>query len=203
MVYEIIVRKQVLLFLLILFHSIYAFGQGNKQEKEIRIPRQQMPQKALELLQPFLDQAGRVRYYHETDGVQQSYECKFRHQGRIYSVEFTEDGRLEDVEVVVNLNELPDKAKNNITEYLEKEYARFIIRKIQKQFTSDDEENPAAEIIEKAMKNKDGNLTIRYELEVDGKQDLSLISHEVLFDHEGLFIQKRKIIRRQVDNILY
>jgi hypothetical protein len=162
-----------------------------------------MPQKALELLQPFLDNSGRVRFYHETDGVHHSYECKFRYEGSIYSVEFTKEGRLEDVEVVVNLNELPDKAKDNITEYLEKEYTRFIIRKIQKQFTSDDADIPAAEVIEKGTKNKDENLTIRYELEIDGKQGLTLISHEILFDHEGLFIQQRKIIRRQVDNILY
>lgn len=197
------IRIQILLFLLVLIHSLAAFGQNNKQEKEIRIDRELMPGNTIETLQPFLEKASRIRYYHETDGVHHSYECKFRFEGNFYSIEFNEDGQLEDVEVVVNLRELPENTAESIEEYLKKEYIRYIIRKIQKQFTSGNGESDDATVIKKALENDEENMTIRYEIEVDAEMGRNLTSQEILFDQEGSFIQERNIIRRQVDNILY
>ncbi|MBS0001183.1 MAG: hypothetical protein KFF73_19520 [Cyclobacteriaceae bacterium] len=193
----------ILLFLMVLFSSFISRAQTYKQEKEERIRMEDMPRKALEELQPFIEKAGKVRFYHETDGTRHSYECKFQSKGQIYSIEFSEDGKLEDVEVVVGIRELPDKTATAITDYLGENFNRYIIRKIQKQFTSENGKTGAKEIIEKALEGMDGDLKIKYELEVDGKQDRILVSQEILFDHEGSFLQKRKIIRRQVDNMLY
>lgn len=196
------IRKQIILLILVIF-SLNAYGQKIKQEKEIRINGELMPQNAIGTLQPFLDEAARIRFYHETDGTRHSYECKFRHDRKYYSIEFNEDGHLEDVEVGITLKELPEKTAENITEYLKQKFTRNIIRKIQKQFTTGKSEQDDAEVIKKALDNDEENMTIRYEIEVDGKQDKNLTSQEILFDHIGLFIQERNIIRRQVDNILY
>lgn len=197
------IRIRILLFLLVLIYSLAAFGQNNKQEKEIRIDRELMPENAISTLLPFLEKANRIRYYHETDGVHHSYECKFRHEGKFYSVEFTEDGRLEDVEVVIDLKELPENTSGSIVDFLKEEFSRYIIRKIQKQYTSGSGKQDDAEIIKKALENDEEKMTVRYEIEVDGKQGNNLISQELLFDQNGSFIQYRNIIRRQVDNILY
>jgi len=191
------------LFSAILSSSVDSRAQEFKLEKEERISSVEMPERALEMLEPLLEETTNIKYYVEKDGERISYECKFKFNNSKFSVEFNESGRLEDVEFVVTPEDLPIKTRNALMGFLEDQYDRFKIKKFQKQYSSDNMGMPSVEIIARALNDDEDGMIIRYELEVDGKQDRKLVNHELLFDQEGLFIRKRTIIRRQVDNILY
>jgi hypothetical protein len=200
-------RKSVILFIpafvVLVIYSLSSTAQEYKREKEERIRRRDMPEKAIEVLSPFLKQARKIRFYFETDGERKSYECKLKFRGIKYSIEFNESGDLEDVEFLVSGTDLPDITRDAIYEYLETEYDRYVISEFQKQYSSDKAGIKDERIIANALADNEVGMIIRYELEVDGNQDQKLISHELLFDHNGLFMRKRTIIRRQIDNILY
>jgi hypothetical protein len=187
----------------LVIYSLSSQAQEYKREKEERIRKGEMPEKAIQVLSPFLKQAKRTRFYFETDGERKSYECKLKFRGTKYSIEFNESGDLEDVEFVVSGTDLPDITRKAIYKYLETEYDRYVISEFQKQYSSDKPDIKDERIIASALADNEIGMIIRYELEVDGNQDQKLISHELLFDNNGLFMRKRTIIRRQIDNILY
>ncbi len=193
----------VLLSVLFRIAASESFAQELKREKEEKIKRDQMPDKAMNILQGILKNARRERYFMETDGESRSFECKLRINRRRMSVEFTEKGSLEDVEVVITLQELPEDIRRNIRQYLEEHYNRYMVRRMQKQYSTRDPDIDPASVINAALSGVDQGLTIRYEFEVDGERDRQLVSHELTFDQRGMYIGKRIIIRRQIDNILY
>ena len=83
------------------------FGQ-NKYERESRIDKSDFPKSAYLLIEDYLKDAKRVRFYQETDSTKKSFEAKFK-KGRLhYSVEFDAQGTLEDVEFKIKDNQFPD-----------------------------------------------------------------------------------------------
>ena len=91
-------RYRIYLILIGVFIGINVASSQDKQEREHRIRKSQFPEKALEFIQQQLLDAKRIKYYKEIDGAKRSYEVKFKKDRLKYSVEFDEDGNLEDVE---------------------------------------------------------------------------------------------------------
>ncbi len=180
-----------------------SFAQGVKQEKETSIARSAMPQQAILLLKELLADARKVNYYYETDGNQVSYECKLQWYGNTYSIEFFEDGSLMDIEKLINIGALPEKVRNTIQSYLAEHFQKTKIRRLQLQFTAEDAEESDQEMIKQFMEHDADDLTIRYEMEVNTKNDRKINAYEMLFDRDGHYMQQRKIVRRNLDNILY
>ncbi len=198
------IDKRIILTLLqALIVMMNGFSQAIKDEVEESIAEQEMPEAALALLSPLLNEASAIRFYRETDNQQRSYECKMIWRGNDYSIEFHEDGSLMDIEQLVSFRSLSPVLREKINKHLSQEYRRFKIRKVQKQYSAEETNEADKEAIEEFMEKDQDDLRIRYEIEVDIKSREAVGSFEMLWDDEGNFLEKRKIIRRSLDNLLY
>lgn len=185
---------------LCLLLSVQLGTAQNKYEREYRIKKSQFPEKALELISTKLEDARRVRFYKETDSTKVSYEAKFKKDRLHYSVEFDEDGVLEDVEILIKSIDIPDDSYSLMTKYLEKKFNRYRIRRMQQQYPV------GADPIETTLRNAFQNLmlpTIKYELIVSGKGDSGYEQFEILFNANGDFEKIRKSLPPNYDHVLY
>jgi hypothetical protein len=177
-------------------------AQEVKNEVEDSIKREEMPKNALEVLDVFWAELNDIRYYFQTDGEKETYEAKLEWRGNSYSIEFDETGRIMDVEQLIDMEMISSGAVNGINEYLQKEFRRLNIIRLQRQYISDDEEETEGEdFIEDILEGDEDDFEIRYELEVEGRSGRQIGAFELLFDNSGYLIQRRKIERRSVDNI--
>ena len=190
--------RAYVIYLFLLFPGLSSVAQ-NKLEREERIKSSQLPKEIAEIIKPFLSEARNIRYYYETDGTHKSYEVKFLLKADRYSVEFSDQLELEDVEVIIQMQSIQTEVYENIINYFQ-QHDKFKIRKVQKQFSSDTA--AANSVIEGAIANTN-QLTVRYEIIADLKQGKSWEQQEVLFDSEGAFVSSRKVIKRAEDFILY
>lgn len=184
--------------LLVIFSMlpIFAFAQDKKIEKEERIDLTGMPEKAQTYLKDFIPgDIRRLRYYFETDGTSESYEAKFKHNRRRYSVEFDKAGILQDIEVETEKEELAETVLTNIEDYISSRHERFRIEKIQAQFLSQGND------MKRSLKT--GSLPDYFELIVATKNQGDLKKFEMLFDENGNFKEERKIIRNSYDYLIF
>ena len=125
-----------------------ALGQkALKREVEERIKLEEMPDKAVELLAVWLEESKRSRFYHETDGRQQSYEAKLTHKKRRFSIEFDTNGNLQDVEEWMHFEKLPHNTQDSIALVLEEAYDKYKIRRVQRQFVPQENDEVLLELI--------------------------------------------------------
>ena len=177
-------------------------AQAVKNEVEDSIKREEMPKNALETLDEFWQGLNDIRYYFQTDGDSQSYEAKLEWQGNSYSIEFDDSGKVLDVEQLIEWDQVSSSASEGIGEYLQKEFRRVNITRLQRQYIADDEDDSDDEdFIDDILEGDEEDFEIRYELEVEGRSGRQIGAFELLFDHSGDLIQRRKIERRSVDNI--
>ena len=159
-----------------------------------------MPSGTLELLRQSMPDLKKVRYYEETDGDNLSYEAKFQFQKRFFSVEFSKEGLLEDVEVKISYKNLPSPLRNQIEHYLKQESEIFKVIKAQKQYKHTGADPQTTLVI--ALQEGESE-AIFFELEVDMNKGKGWSSYEILFDRNGRFVSKRRIVTRSLDNLLY
>ncbi|MBO0321307.1 hypothetical protein J0X14_03285 [Muricauda sp. CAU 1633] len=154
----------------------------NKYEKESRIKKDAFPEKAYTLISEYLENAKRVRFYQETDSTKKSFEAKFK-KGRLhYSVEFNETGDLEDVEFIITENDIPEDTWNTIKAYLDSQYPKLRIKKIQQQhpLTGQDPKRTLHEAFQNLMLPH-----INYKLVFSAKKEGKRKSYEALFNAQG------------------
>lgn len=169
---------------------------------ERSINKSEMPALALETLDEFWPNKDNIRYFYETDGDSETFEAKLSWMGKQYSIEFTEDGNVIDVEQLVDMSEISTDTAEAIRKYLQQEFKRVRITRLQRQFIADDEdETDDIDFIDDILEEDDEDYEIRYEMEVEGKSDSVIGGFELLFDESGNIIQRRRIIRRSLDNI--
>lgn len=172
----------------------------NKYEQESRIKKESFPENAFALIEDYLENATRIRFYQETDSLKKSFEAKFK-KGRLhYSVEFNADGELEDVEFTINENDIPEDTWHTIKNYLDLKYPKLRVKKIQQQHPLVDN-NP-----EKTVHKAFQNLIlphINYEIIFSSKQEQKFQSFEALFDAEGNLVNIRKSFPPSYDHVLY
>ena len=173
----------------------------NKYERESRIDEEEFPKASYLLIQDYLDDAKRIRFYKETDSIKKSYEAKFK-KGRLhYSVEFDESGKLEDVEFIIKEQDVPNDTWGTILFYLDENHAKYRIKKIQQQDPLLDGQSE-----KKLLHNAFQNLIlpeVNYELIFSAKKDKEFQEYEALFDAEGQLIQIRKSFPPSYDHVLY
>ncbi|WP_411029023.1 hypothetical protein [Spongiimicrobium sp. 3-5] len=192
--------KYSLFLILFLFISFGVFAQ-NKYEREHRILKKQFPKNALAFVEAKLEGAKRVRFYRELDSAKTSFEVKFKKDRLHYSVEFDENGNLEDVEITISEIDLPNESWANIKAYLNKNFKKTKVRKIQQQYTTSGHQTS-----EETLRNAFQNLLIpslNYEIIVAGKKRKNFELFEVLFDASGNFIKIRKSLPANYDHVLY
>lgn len=184
---------------LIVFLTQIALGQ-NKYEKESRIAQEQFPSSSYALIQDYLANAKRVRFYFETNGTNKSYEAKFKKGKLHYSVEFDQNGSLEDVEFIIEEIDIPEDTWAVIANYLQNNYPKYRIKKIQQQHPLY-QQNP-----QKTIHDALQNLIlpyINYEVVFAARENKSYQSYEALFNAEGQLVKIRKSYPHSYDHVLY
>lgn len=177
----------------LLLLSSSAFGQ--KVERESRIKSPEVPEKALEYIeQTSLD---KVKWYRETGLESISFEAKFKHERRWYSVEFSEEGVLEDIEIEIDLHQVPEPTRESIDKYLEAEFKRHRIKKVQIQY----KQTPLQTLIKDEVPKTDSPHA--FELVVKGKKSRLMKLWEVAFSSKGKFISIDQILNRNSTHLEY
>ena len=187
------------LYILALFLVILNLeAQETKRESESKIAQSEVPSECRDWLSKAFPQIHKVKWYKEVTSGKQSYEAKFKSEGARYSIEFSENGLIEDVEKKVSLNDLRTDLRLKLNQGFS-QFEKFKLIKLQEQWTA-----ATPETLLRAIKNKDQSLaTIRFEVEfkaiVEGKYSL----WEGLFSAEGQLLSKRPIVLRPTDNLDY
>ncbi|MCA1762161.1 MAG: hypothetical protein ABR574_04450 [Cryomorphaceae bacterium] len=164
----------------------------------MRVKKEAVPENAVRWIDESLESLPNIHWYLEKTSGVQSYEAKFTKSDRRYSVEFSEDGSIEDIEYIARWKDLPKEVMNKLDSYFQNEYDRVKIHKIQVQYTGADS------TLSRALRKDDIlSLTRRYEIEYYGKKNREKVFWEGLFDERGGLIEKREIIQRPVDNLNY
>lgn len=194
-------RYRLYVILFGLFIGTQTISSQDKQEREHRIRKSQFPEKALNFVSEQLKEARQIKFYKEIDDAKRSYEVKFKKDRLKYSVEFDENGDLEDVEIKIKKIDIPEDSWNAMNTYFTQKFKKFRIRKIQQQYPVSTEENTQT-----TLKNAFQNLiipSINYEYIVAGKEKKKYQLYEVLFNSEGAFISIRKSLPANYDHVLY
>ena len=171
-----------------------------KQEQEIRIDREMFPSRSLELLESHLEGVRKLRFYQEIENSEKSYEAKFKKGKLHYSVEFHEDGDLEDVEFIIKKRDIPNDSWEAIESHLDLNYPRNRIIKIQQHHPVVDGDP------QKTLHQAFQNLIlphIRYEVIFSAKMDGTFQIYEVTFNAKGVLIQIRRSLPPKYNHVLY
>ncbi|MDC6351104.1 hypothetical protein PP178_06025 [Zeaxanthinibacter sp. PT1] len=193
-------KFRILCLLLLLLFS-YSGNSQYKRESERRIKPSLFPENALELIAPQLTDVKRLRYYREQDSTKVSYELKFKKGRMFYSVEFSEDGQLEDIEILVKEVDIPGDSWETMQRYFKDNFTKFRIKKIQQQYPLLPGSTP-----QKTIRNAFQNLLIpelNYEMVISAKQERTYNEYEILFDASGNFISIRTSIPASYAHIIY
>jgi len=185
---------------------------GEKYEKEKKVKKERLPSNALDLVNPFLEHTKRTRYYKEFGKKTYFYEVKTIFKKERISIKFDKNGELIDIEIINKFNDLPDEIRKRIEEYLDLNFKKHHVKKIQIQYTingkgykdiflikTTDQEHAIA-----SLQLGKEDLIIKYEIEaevIDLNKDREFL--EFLFDAEGEIEKIKTIIQRADDNILY
>jgi hypothetical protein len=172
-----------------------------KYEREFRIKESQFPVVALENAQPYLDGVKRLRFYKEIDSSRQSFEIKFKKDRLHYSVEYSSSGVLEDIEVTIRQNDIPNESWDAIIRHLSNFADTYKVRKIQQQYPRDAFATDSA-----TFRNAFQNLLLpemRYELMIQARKGKTYKEFEILYDSGGGFLQMRESLPPNYDHVLY
>ncbi|PLX19636.1 MAG: hypothetical protein C0599_10750 [Salinivirgaceae bacterium] len=190
-----------LIIFLIVFSDNSIAQVSVKNEIEKQIDAELFPQNALAVIQSQLSNAKRIKYYIEVNNADTSYEVKFKKNKSLYSVEFSREGLFEDVEMLIAHKEFSNEIKSNIHKYLNDNFIKHKIKKIQVQY-----KHPSITLEQlNSLFNEDTqNFNISYEIEIAVKhEDGSPAMYEFHFDSLGQYIDKRIFKQQGDDNILY
>lgn len=126
---------RILLFVLLSSSITSLLGQ-QKFEQEYRLEEKEVPMPAYD----FVDEISferKVRWYLEEGLDRFSIEAKTKYRGNRYSLEFDSTGVLEDIEIEVEMEELPSLVIDSIHTYLSKTFQKSKVTKVQLQLVGD------------------------------------------------------------------
>ncbi|MEJ2583982.1 MAG: hypothetical protein P8Z38_02725 [Robiginitalea sp.] len=186
--------------LLLLFLGLSGYAQI-KSEREFRIKKSQFPVISFEKAQPYLEGVRRLRFYKEIDAGRVSYEIKFKKARLHYSVEFSDAGDLEDIEVRIKPVDIPEESWKLMEDHLSGAFQKYKVRKIQQQYRRSTFPSDSV-----TFRNAFQNLLlpeIRYELIVHAKTADGYRDFEITYDARGSFIGMKKSLPPNYDHVLY
>lgn len=184
--------------MLIVFCTCSLSFSQEKNEIERRIKKKEVPETAKKWLKGAYENKRKTKWYYQTDGKKHVYEAKLKYKKHLHSVEFDTLGTVQNIEILIQENELDKDIKEAVHKYLNTNYNKFSISKIQIQYSGD--EDDLEDIIDE---NEFKNITINYEIEYYGRSDHEDELWEGLFDEKGRLIKKRIINLKATDNLDY
>lgn len=193
-------RYNILIALICIFFTTAIFGQ-NKSERESKISVTEFPILARQTLSVTPDNAKRIKYYQETDGDKFSFECKFKFENFWYSVEFDQEGKLEDIEVKVRKHQIEKLVRNAINEHLDTFSDKYDIIKIQEQYIY----NSSLSDLEfyKSIISNRNSIASNYEIIVAIKKDKQWTLKEMTYDINGGFMNSRELQTNSYEYIMH
>lgn len=207
-----LLKKSLICFTLFAFTGIsYAQEIGEKYEREEKIKQEEFPEPALELIEPILKKGKRTRFFKDYEKETYFFEVKTIYKDEKISIKFFKDGSLMDIEILKELNELPEDIQDQIKQYFQTNYKKYKLNRIQIQYNREQEyEDGELEIdddeeyVEEFMEMDLEDLIIKYEIEAEVvNEENERGFFEYLFDAEGEIEQIKKIVKRADDNVLY
>ena len=172
-------------------------SQNIKIERESRIEYSEFPQQAAPWISVLSQDCDNKKFYKETDGEKTSYELKCKCGGRSRSIEFSEYGALEDVEITIKKRKIEQNTRKKINSTLDSIARKNRIEKVQLQFLPSSN-NPADIARNIELKKLDN-----YELIVAFKEKRKIYRKELLFDRDGNLLTSRDIKRLEYDFLLF
>jgi hypothetical protein len=180
-------KNYKLTILITLFIYLSGFSQ-EKFEKEYRVKPTDVPEISVNLIKS-LNFKKKVKWYAEESNDGKTFEAKTCHQKHYYSIEFSENGTLIDLEKKVGFSELEEDLQSKIKNKLSEKYQKYKFKKIQIQYKGLESE------VKKGILNLPRNeITARifYEIIVKAKKDNSYALYELLLDENGTIIKELK-----------
>lgn len=176
--------KNIIISFCLLLLANLAIAQ-EKFEKEYRIKAEEAPKNAVSFVKNN-NFKKRVKWYAEESNDGNSFEAKVCHNRHLYSIEFSEEGDLLDIEKKIDFDDVPEEIQEDIEEYLGENYTKFKFKKTQIQFKGDP--NELTKVFE-TDKIKEINSKIAYELIVKAKKEGGYEKYEMLFDENGKHVK--------------
>ena len=192
--------KFIFVILLSSFISQSLYGQ-TKNEKEERIKISEFPEVTQAIIESLPKNCKRLKFYKETDGDKKSYEVKFKYLKQYYSIEFSNQGLLEDIEVITKFKNIEDSARQQIAAYYKQFFKKHKFIKIQKQYVYTSGSNANA-FIDHTLKKR--NITsANYEIIAEVRTDKKRSIKEFTFNHKGEFLSSRILNPTSYEHVLY
>lgn len=190
--------KTLLILGILLLFGFQGFSQ-TKYEKEFRIKVKDIPPLALSFVDSMTFDS-KVKWYKEIGLNQITIEAKAKLNKERHSIEFSENGIFQDVEIEVNPNKIDDSAYSNITGILSERHKKYKIEKVQIQYTGD--RNIVLMFLRENRNNPVG-IAIKYEVVISTKMDDNYLMIEYLFSEKGEYVQSNQIVSNRKDRIDY
>lgn len=195
-----LVKFRIGISLLFIFLSSCPIWAQTKYEKEYRLKEHKVPAQAIEFVAalPF---DKKIKWFKEEGLDTNSVEAKTKFRSQKYSIEFDQNGILEDIEIEEKWKAKKGKTKEVINTHLQSNFEKYKVLKSQVQYTGTNEGLIAA-IKSQAYGSAPG-ITTRYELVVKTKKQRTHQKMEFLFDDSGVLLQQLIILPKNTDNLEY
>jgi hypothetical protein len=126
---SIVIKRFVLVLSSILLIAFHGFSQA-KYEKEFRIKEKYVPSVALNFVDSMTFDS-KVKWYKEIGLNRITIEAKAKYKKERYSIEFSDKGIFQDVEIEVKSNKIPDSTFSKISGFLSQRHKKYKIEKVQ------------------------------------------------------------------------
>lgn len=173
----------------------------SKNEKEERIKISEFPEMAQNLIKQLPEQCKRFKFYKEIDGSKNSFEVKFKYKKKLYSLEFSIIGTIQDLEVVTKFRDIQNPIKNKITKYYKNSFTKYRFIKIQRQYVYTTKMT-ALQFV-KGIFSQDPFTNSNFEIIAEVKNSKTRNIREFTFDHEGKFLTERILEPTSYEHVLY
>ncbi len=172
-------------------------AQEVKKEQESRVESQDFPAESERWVRALSQNCKNLKFYKEVDGDKTSYELKCKCDDGKRSIEFSEKGALEDVEIIARAKKINKSVLKSIQKTLDSITSKNRIEKIQEQYFP---KSGSPDTFKLRIKNADLD---GYELIVAFKEKRKIYRKELQFDRNGKLLNSRDIKRLEYDFLLF
>lgn len=148
--------------------------------QEKRLKDNKVPEVIKTYLKASYPGAENLKYYQETEEGNTFIAAEFKQDGKEYALEFLPDGKLHEVEIEVEFQQLPEEVRNQIGSKLKQQFTKYRILECEIV-------NPGASAL--------------YELNVKGYTSESRKFYEMYFDEAGQLVKSSEIILKPIQTL--
>jgi hypothetical protein len=169
-----------------------------KYESEYRMKSKMIPHSAKQFIKS-IGPDSKVKWYKEIGLKDVSFEAKFKHKKKKFSIEFDTLGILQDVEFVINKSEIAPVLYNKIERQLDSLYHKWKFQKIQTHYTGAN-----SDLITSINKNKPSEtIKVSYEIVLKGTALGNTQLYEITFNDQGEIQDIKQIVLDKADHLEY